>query len=125
LSSPIFDPVSGFGGNGARIPSGTAAPYIHSTNAGGCLTDGPFKDRIIRIGPFGKMKLNNTRCLRRDLNGKVVEKQATKKTLAGILKAKTYAKFCEGINGALHGVGHGGIGGEVFLPIYFSFFAPP
>jgi len=66
------------------------------------------------------MKANNTRCLRRDLNAKVVEAQASKKIIGKIMKAKTYKEFCEGINGALHAIGHSGIGGEVFsfLPVH-------
>lgn len=119
MASPIFDPVSGFGGNGAKMNvNDKSSPYSHSSNGGGCITDGPLKNRILRIGSYGKMVANNTRCLRRDLNPLAVEGSATKKTLGSILKANTYAKFSTSLNGALHNVGHGGIGGEVsFSPL--------
>lgn len=123
MTSPIFDPISGFGGNGAKVNANDkSAPYSHSPNGGGCITDGPLKNRILRIGPYGKMVANNTRCLRRDLNPLAVEGGATKKTLSGILKANTYAKFSTNLSGALHNVGHGGIGGEVNFP---SLTVPP
>jgi hypothetical protein len=122
LESPIFDPVSGFGGNGKKVPG--ADPLKDH-----CLFDGPFANRTLRIGPYGKMVTNNTRCLRRNLNPRVAEINASKKVLSRILKSKTYADFCLRISGAgvlppkpgqpreflgdLHSVGHGGIGGEV------------
>jgi hypothetical protein len=86
LRSSIFDHISGFGGNGAKISlkTETSSPslYAHSPNSGGCIIDGPFKSRNIRIGPYGKMERNNTRCLRRDLNHLAVESSATKKILS-------------------------------------------
>lgn len=118
MTSPIFDPVSGFGGNGAKIPAtDKSSPYSHSPNGGGCITDGPLKNLTLRIGPYGKMVAGKPRCLRRDLNPLAVEGSATKKTLSTILNAKTYSKFSSSLSGALHNVGHGGIGGEVSQPL--------
>ncbi|KAF2666287.1 Di-copper centre-containing protein [Microthyrium microscopicum] len=114
LQSPIFDPISGFGGNGAVVPKRGASPYPVTGTGGGCVATGPFANRTIRVGPFGKMVANNTRCLRRDFNPKVAENDATKKVLSRILRSKNYAEFCLRL-GSLHGVGHSGIGGEVSI----------
>jgi tyrosinase len=162
LKSPVFDKDTGFGGNGKKISlSGLfglpgSAPgssvllqpgHSHSDSAvesllsgfstgGGCLLDGPFINRTVRIGPFGKMAPDNTHCLTRNLNPMIAEWSANKKTLSRILSAKTYAELSDRMShappppaemtfkdlqdlfespGDLHGVGHGGIGGEVSL----------
>lgn len=128
LTSPIFDPVSGLGGNGAKIPAtDKSSPHIHTPNGGGCITDGPLKNMTLRIGSYGKMVAGNTRCLRRDLDASVVEGSATKKILSGILAETTYTNFSTNLVGALHYVGHGGIGGEVFPHTTLSqpLFFPP
>jgi tyrosinase len=108
-------------------------PSFGANTGGGCLTDGPFANRTLRIGPLGMMKPNNTRCLSRNFNPQIAEASATKATLARIVKAKTYKdltyemehppppKYEKGVfkfQGDVHSIGHSGVGGEVniFLP---------
>jgi tyrosinase len=120
LQSPIFDPVSGFGGNGQKVnpPGSSPYPVSQTSKGGGCVPDGFLSTHLIRIGPYGKMSLNNTRCLRRDLNPASAI-NASKKVISKIFDSKNYAQFCTRL-GALHSVGHGGVGGEVSIPILRS-----
>jgi tyrosinase len=152
LESPLFDPISGFGGNGRKIgvtpnpqqsaPKSAQPDHGHAdsvtesllsgfSTGGGCLLNGPFVNRTLRIGPYARMSPNNIRCLTRNFNAKIAEVSASKKTLSRILSAKTFAEFSDRIShappfpehvtmndlfnlpGDLHTIGHGGVGGEV------------
>ncbi|KAF2666152.1 Di-copper centre-containing protein [Microthyrium microscopicum] len=120
VKSPLFDPVSGFGGNGKKEKNaggfGGFGGFGFGGTGGGCITDGPFVNRTLRIGPQGKMAVNNTRCLRRDFNPNVVDQTANKKVLGPLLNSKTYAQFCQVIGMQLHNVGHMSVGGEMMDP---------
>lgn len=70
-------------------------------------------NRTLKIGPLGKMVAGNTRCLRRDFNPTIIDQVANKKVMDWILKSKTYAELCFGIQMGLHNVGHTSVGGEV------------
>jgi tyrosinase len=146
--------VSGFGGNGkkvnitmptkifgveiatiAKLIPGFEMPVFGGTG-GGCLLDGPFKNRTVRIGPMGQMTPNNTRCLTRNFNAQIAKSSSSKVSLAQVLSAKTFNEFTrwmeagnpqfhgftpgKGLNftnhGDMHDIGHGGIGGEVSYP---------
>jgi tyrosinase len=113
LKSPLFDPVSGFGGNGVRTaaaassaspspsPPAQANPLadLISGLAGfggrlrsaGCVADGPFKDEKLHIGPMGVMRPNNTRCLTRNLNAATAHSAASKDSFRAVLEgSKTF-----------------------------------
>jgi tyrosinase len=149
----VFDSVSGFGGDGKKTSfaellgfQGTSKPaqtgHGHTNSpietllssfstGGGCLLNGPFKNRTLRIGPFARMAPNNTRCMTRNFNARIAEVSASKKTLSRILSAKSFDEFSDRIShpppfptqvtiadlfnlpGDLHSIGHGGVGGEV------------
>ncbi|EPE32098.1 Di-copper centre-containing [Glarea lozoyensis ATCC 20868] len=89
INSPLFNGNdSSMGGNGLPseypgIPSMSFKPpydMIPSAGGGGCVTEGPFKDMVVSLGPFGKIVNDlppnpradnfgsNPRCLRRDVN---------------------------------------------------------
>ncbi|KAE9363228.1 Di-copper centre-containing protein [Stipitochalara longipes BDJ] len=89
INSPLFNGNdSSMGGNGLPsvypgVPAmGFTPPYdmIPSAGGGGCVTEGPFKNMTVSLGPFGKIVSNipdnpradgfgsNPRCLRRDVN---------------------------------------------------------
>ncbi|KAH6612253.1 hypothetical protein B0J18DRAFT_414358 [Chaetomium sp. MPI-SDFR-AT-0129] len=88
VNSPMFDgSETSMGGNGAPseyagVPQGFPKPYnmIPSAGGGGCVTDGPFKDMIVSLGPKSTIVSDipanpqsdglgsNPRCLRRDVN---------------------------------------------------------
>jgi len=151
-SSPIFDPISGFGGNGARVNMSSMMPpgidqgilatlarlipgfdmQMAMGTGGGCVLDGPFKNRTLVIGPMGQMTPNNTRCLTRSMNDKMAHESASSKSIRKLLGAKTMTEFrtwietgsmswsvgLKGLNitnegGDMHNLGHGGIGGEM------------
>ncbi|KAK6851968.1 hypothetical protein PG995_012093 [Apiospora arundinis] len=88
VNSPMFNGnASSMGGQG--LPSkypGVAQPYrkpydwIRPGGGGGCVTEGPFKDMVVSLGPKGHVLTDvpknprsdglgsNPRCLRRDVN---------------------------------------------------------
>jgi hypothetical protein len=96
-------------------------------SGGGCIEGGPFKDMKLHIGPFGIMKENNTRCLRRSFNAVMANSAASKQVFDKILSSKNFGEFRQHIEvpsfggtGAartgpdFHSLGHGGVGGEVW-----------
>jgi hypothetical protein len=57
LDSPIFDPITGFGGDGVPgtyIPLNTANGVHMPNSFVGCVQDGPFSSYILSLGP-GKL----------------------------------------------------------------------
>jgi hypothetical protein len=120
-----------------KLPKGLQLPFSGGTG-GGCVSNGPFMNLTIRIGPMGKMVPNNTRCLTRSLNPQMAAMAASKKAIYKVLKAKTFLDFQNGVErnrppsmpanfsleslaslgadaaqGDFHAAGHGGVGGEV------------
>lgn len=112
LKSPLFDPVSGYGGNGKRTNSSSTEAGVNSTTlaslekiipgldapmtggtGGGCVLDGPFRDQTLSIGPMGKMIPNNTRCLTRNMNAAMAQTSANSKSIRKVLGAKTMVEF--------------------------------
>ena len=94
-SSVLFDPDTGFGGNGV--------------GASQCIADGPFKDYISAIGPGETF---TEHCIQRDIN-KCAAKTAAPSVVEGCLKMENFSTFWPCIEGGPHGAGHGGVGGEV------------
>jgi tyrosinase len=103
-------------------------PSFGANTGGGCILNGPFANRTLRIGPFGQMKPNNTRCMTRNFNPQIAEASATKATMKRIMQAKTYKDLMyqmehppppayeKGVfkfQGDVHSIGHSGVGGEV------------
>ncbi|AEO67326.1 040e235b-4539-4777-bd7f-6c0c9d2a8b8c [Thermothielavioides terrestris] len=91
IHSPLFNGnASSMGGNGAPDPQYTGLPQpgrtpniIKSGGGGGCVTEGPFKDMVVSLGPTSMSPYHglsipknprsdgtgsNPRCLRRDVN---------------------------------------------------------
>jgi hypothetical protein len=106
----MWDPVAGFGGNGKFInntkplipwtPPGLSAPPTGGGTGGGCLLDGTFKDRQLRIGPAGKMDANATaRCIVRDFDPKLAHKAASKASIARVLKSKDFTALRSQLDG--------------------------
>jgi hypothetical protein len=113
------------GGPPAGVMSLPEAPIFMGTG-GGCVSEGPFKDMKLHIGPFGIMKENNTRCLKRSFNAALVNSAATKEVFDKILGSKNFGEFRKKIEmpafgtgvakfgpNDFHSLGHGGVGGEV------------
>ncbi|KAF1990406.1 Di-copper centre-containing protein [Aulographum hederae CBS 113979] len=111
MTSPLFDAETGFGGDGVRA-------------LGGCIQDGPFKDRKITLGPGDKVD-GKERCIDRTFSPTIVEGAAdwdsSMMPLWGIEKFEEFQGAVEGVRilpggvmkPGIHSVGHGGVGGEM------------
>jgi hypothetical protein len=115
------------GGPQKASPSGIPFPgdMFMGGSGGGCVEAGPFKDMKLHIGPFGMMKENNIRCLKRSFNAALANSAASQQVLDKILSSKDFGEFRQqievpsfgrtgaGVGMDFHSLGHGGIGGEV------------
>lgn len=119
-SSPVFDPITGFGGNGVATPTDPNDLFaVPGRTGGGCVVDGPFAGRsdMVHLGPMDGVKLN-PQCLRRDLApyfaGRYLGMNQTRLTL----QASDYGSFARVVEGGpsfemsgIHGGGHYSVGG--------------
>ncbi|KAJ2915005.1 hypothetical protein MD484_g5409, partial [Candolleomyces efflorescens] len=122
LESPIFDPVTGFGGDG--VPGTYTLPPDPKNESAigpfpgfggriwkGCVMDGPFKDTVFHLGP-GRMITDH--CLVRGVDDQW-KRMLTSENVKNMLKARTYEEFrlvIDAFNG-IHGGGHILVGGEM------------
>ena len=121
-NSPVFDPITGFGGDG--VPGTYSLPLnvnftsnkIQPTSWKGCVGDGPFKDYILHFGPG---KLVTDHCLTRDI-GDDYDRYLTSAAMANATQQPTFELFrveLEGIpySGAhkMHDSGHLSVSGEM------------
>ena len=129
--SKIFDgSVDSMGSNGESIPHGAKNTFafpgrnftVPPGTGGGCVTDGPFKDYVVNLGPAafeprvgdGSGKDYNPRCLKRDVsldfaNG--TQPTDVVKAIDGKDSLEAFAAALEA-SGGLHGNGHFTIGGD-------------
>jgi hypothetical protein len=134
-ASPIFDPVTGFGGNGANgsvpvtIPPGTTFPTgLTGTPLGSCIDDGPFANKLLVLNPGpppdGILTAGTGRCLKRNFQPGLVDGAlAWNANVELVLNLTAYVNFTRGFDAlagsgipsgpGIHGGGHIGIGGEV------------
>ncbi|EAQ92917.1 hypothetical protein CHGG_01152 [Chaetomium globosum CBS 148.51] len=119
-SSPVFDPVTGFGGNGALVAADPANPMeVPGRTGGGCVQDGPFAGipDMVHLGPMDSVTYN-PQCLKRDFSpyfaGRYLAMNQTQLTLA----APDFGAFDKVVEGGpsfeasgVHGGGHYGVGG--------------
>lgn len=131
LASPIFDPVYGFGGNGAYIAdvsnlTQTSGVPVPGRSGGGCITDGPFANLTVNMG--GASTAYTPHCLRRDVAPEFSMRVCSAAEVNWTLTADTFATFdmsVEALNLTLdgtttHSCGHWGVGGQVG-EVSFSF----
>ncbi|KAG2006355.1 tyrosinase central domain-containing protein [Coprinopsis cinerea AmutBmut pab1-1] len=116
--SPIFDPITGFGGDGVpgtyQLPPDPKGESF--TNIGiyrGCIGDGPFKDALVHRGPG---KLITTHCIVRGIDESWRRAVVSSNINRIINNSTTFDRFMLLINSP-HGAGHGIVGGEM-LNIY-------
>jgi len=95
-SSILFDPETGFGGDG--VPSNKH-----------CIADGPFKDVTLRYKPDTS---EAEYCITRNLNPCLFT-GAAQRVIDGCLKKTTFVQLWHCIEGMPHSAGHGGVGGIV------------
>lgn len=116
FKSVVFDPETGFGGNGEKVvPTPAQNPFnISGGTGGGCVTDGPFVPSKFQLSfPSGE-----TDCLKRDFLPSLMNVWADQKLVDGVLEQPDYTSFARNIEMVpsfsvpnIHGSGHFGIGG--------------
>ncbi|KAF2656373.1 Di-copper centre-containing protein [Lophiostoma macrostomum CBS 122681] len=140
INSPIFNGnATSMGGNGAKsnytgiMAMGFKKPYdvIPSDKGGGCVTDGPFANMTVSLGPISPVLpdvpknpredgfASNPRCLRRDVNHYASSITRANYTYDLIVNSKTVDKFQQDMLGiperndwGVHMGGHYTIGGD-------------
>lgn len=117
-ASPLWDPVTGFGGNGATVPLDTSPFAVPGATGGGCVTDGPFANFRLHLGPGASLDATD-RCLKRGFSSFIAENFSSAAKVNNALAQGDYGwfnKIVEGetnfINVGIHGAGHYSIGGE-------------
>lgn len=120
VKAPIFDPVTGFGGNGAWLPGNFSNPPPNVTvlapedvpdrTGGGCLQDGPFKDTLIHLGPSQNLK-DNPHCIRRDFAPLTYHKLLNNSQIPDGLAQPDFGWFARKTETTVHSGAHRGIGG--------------
>ncbi|GME58660.1 Tyrosinase central domain protein [Neofusicoccum parvum] len=122
LSSPIFDPVTGFGGNGYYIDSSNDTSvrlHIPGKTGGGCVSTGPFANYTVNMGPNNSTAYN-PRCFRRDISPWLASQKLNSTVVETALAGETFQEFdilaqgqvsVEGLT--YHGGGHLGVGGDL------------
>lgn len=120
VNSPVFDPIHGFGGNGPFLPVASDNPFaVPGRTGGGCVTDGPFKNMSVRMGPAGDLS-GNPRCLARDFSPYFAGRYLGRNVTAVALAQPDFGTFDRTIEGGpsfessgVHGGGHYGVGGTL------------
>ncbi|TFK21692.1 Di-copper centre-containing protein [Coprinopsis marcescibilis] len=122
-NSPIFDPNTGFGGDGVPgtyklPPDPKGESFTNVGNYKGCIGDGPFKGVMVHRGPG---KLITTHCIVRGIDESWRRGVVSSNVNNIIQTSATYERFRLTIDdlmrGHIHGSGHGIVGGEM-LNIY-------
>ncbi|ORY12827.1 hypothetical protein BCR34DRAFT_481904 [Clohesyomyces aquaticus] len=148
INSPLFNGnMSSMGGNGAPsnysgvMTHGFSKPYdmIPSAGGGGCVTEGPFKNMVVSLGPIGGVMPDtpknpradgfgsNPRCLRRDVNKFSAAATTSALTYSLITENNDIEKFQQVMLGTpakndwgVHMGGHYTIGGDPGGDFYSS-----
>jgi tyrosinase len=119
-ASPVFDPVFGFGGNGADVP-GSSGPwnnlsFVGGFTGGGCVQDGRFAHHNLSVGP-GTTATNH--CLTRGFNS-VALAYVGSNMIAQMYQDKTFGEFRIDLEGTpsassfrIHDGGHLAVAGEM------------
>jgi tyrosinase len=119
--SPVFDPITGFGGNGANgtVPLGNQ--NFSAIPPGSCVGDGPFVGLSSNLGPGFNLDTPRPHCIIRNFNTSLFDSALQwEKNVVPLLRIQDYANFTyqfdfpsTGAPTGIHGGGHGGVSGEV------------
>lgn len=114
FQAAIFDPDTGFGGNGDYVkPTAAQNPFnITDSTGGGCVQTGPFTPANFMLN------FPERDCLRRDFNPRIMNTFANPALVDNVLAQKDYTSFARAIENVpsfdqpnIHGSGHFGVGG--------------
>jgi len=118
--SPMFDPVTGFGGNGAFIPGNVSNPApglsvgppfdLPDRTGGGCIPDGPFQGLISHMGPGNSTALT-PHCVRRDFAPYSLANNAGTANVSDGMAQPDYGWLERTTEFSFHAGGHWGVGG--------------
>ncbi|KAH7390635.1 hypothetical protein BKA66DRAFT_459432 [Pyrenochaeta sp. MPI-SDFR-AT-0127] len=119
-SSPVFDTVTGFGGNGEYVPGNFSNPQqelfvgapwdLPDRTGGGCISDGPFKDWIVKLGPGTNIN-PGPHCVRRDFAPITFTNMTSSASVAEGMSMPDFGLFSSTTEFSAHGGGHLGVGG--------------
>ncbi|KAI0153378.1 hypothetical protein BJ166DRAFT_500349 [Pestalotiopsis sp. NC0098] len=122
LSSPIFDTVGGFGGNGQYVPANqlTPAPTMllarpqlaANRTGGGCLVDGPFAGMSSELGPRDNLQRNGRHCVTRDLGYAYMWNTTDLGLVNAAMRFPNFGLYGNKTEYSYHAGGHWAIGGE-------------
>lgn len=116
-SNPVFDPETGFGGNGPYLEATAAQNPFNFTGrtGGGCVTDGPFTNTSFMVNFPGPSV-----CLTRDFMPHVMNEFAQQSLVDEVVASKDYTAFAKAVENVpdfdfpnIHGSGHFGVGGAL------------
>ncbi|KAK9375192.1 uncharacterized protein V1513DRAFT_431073 [Lipomyces chichibuensis] len=120
--SPVFDPVYGFGGNGAYINTtlwANISQHVPGKTGGGCISTGPFANMSVNMGPGANSFSYNPRCLTRDFSPWFATRTLNASVVASALRAPDFYEFDRRVEGGVtidtgtyHSGGHKGVGGD-------------
>jgi tyrosinase len=124
--SPIYDPSTGFGGDGVPgtytlppDPNGQSNAFPGAYK--GCVRTGPFANQTVRLGPG---KLVTEHCLVRGVDESMSKSSLKSTEVNRVLALTPFERFRTGLeNGigfgfgfGIHGGGHAAVGGEMLNP---------
>ncbi|KAI5842479.1 hypothetical protein DFP73DRAFT_515115 [Morchella snyderi] len=118
----IFDPKTGFGGNGPFVEIDESLNFlgIVGRTGGGCVQDGPFTfDKFkLSLGPSHDVNASNPHCLTRDFAEPIALANLVPEVIEEMMSKTTYGAFARRTEGEpsfdvknVHGGGHFGVGG--------------
>ncbi|KAF7358946.1 Tyrosinase central domain-containing protein [Mycena sanguinolenta] len=124
--SPVFDRVFGFGGNGADIDGYegsfgnksmlASAGWVAPGSGGGCVTDGPFAQFMLSVGPGYDI---TDHCMTRAINDNM-QPFLTPALVAALMPLTTFEEFRIELEGTpvtetlrVHDAGHNAVDGEM------------
>ncbi|OBR03259.1 Tyrosinase central domain protein [Colletotrichum higginsianum IMI 349063] len=124
LASPIFDPETGFGGNGEWVPGTVDNPEpgmaVHVTSAftmsfddrsgGGCIPNGPFANMTIHMGPGVSVEPTEY-CVRRDFTPSAFMTLGNSAVVSEMMETPDFGHFTDQSEKTIHSAGHPGVGG--------------
>lgn len=107
--SNIFSPTTGFGGDGDPSAGVVSWSLEGVHQSAGCITDGPFKDYRLHIGPGMD---NRGHCISRNISNSA-SSGVSRQEVQRCMNMKNFATFWPCLEQRPHSGGHFGVGGEM------------
>ncbi|KAF2026977.1 Di-copper centre-containing protein [Setomelanomma holmii] len=135
-TSPLFDgSETSMSGQGEKVTHNSSG-LRPAGNGGGCIVSGPFKDMKVNLGPMAAMADTNPpknprsdgygynpRCIKRDISGDLVQRDATSAKIAALITDnKTIGPFQDSMQSqtGVHSAGHFTVSGDPGSDFYTS-----